>query len=184
MLLGYLLPTAAMYYPFSNVDHTMLASAIWQPSPILVNLLWAFFSSMSSSTKGGQDYIRVTLIASAILSTFSHIATTYICYTSSDLTYGSVFLPIDNGSLSFESAIHYIFQVDFLFVQIATTVWCFQSLVNVNASTPGIRPISPARAACFIVGGAVAVGPAATLSAVWYWREGQREKLESHSKAT
>lgn len=133
ILLGYLLPTGMMYYPYKNLDHTMLATAFWQPSPLLVNLLWAIFALFTSKTKSttaktaskhfGQSSIVIGTIAA-----ICHITTLYACFSADHptVTLKSIFVPIENAKGAFEDAVHFIFQIDYLIVFLATTVFCVQ----------------------------------------------------------
>jgi hypothetical protein len=168
--LGLLLPTAMMFYPFSNIDHTMLATAFWQPSPIYVNILWIIFATFTSGQGSAKQSIRTAYILSGLISLVSHQTTVFLCLISPELSLSAIFLPQQRANMSFDSAIHFFFQIDYLIIFISTTIWAFQNIMDVKRVTGGGTTGGVSTVLGLVVG-AIAIGPAATLSAVWYWRE-------------
>src|SRR5690349_294739 len=59
LVIGYLLPTLALYVPYGNVFTTQGVVALWQPSPWMVNILLValstVFSAGQSSLKQGPE---------------------------------------------------------------------------------------------------------------------------------
>lgn len=185
VIIGFLLPTALMFYPFGNIDWTMLATALWQPSPIIVNIIWVLLSALtpnptSASSRGANTstskrHVKAAYVLSGILSAISHLTTLYLCVTGiyPDVTFKSIFgtTPPPSGA-PFDDSVHFVFQVDYLVIFIATTVWCFQAMSEARARTSSQASlVKKVQQAVMLLLGVVAIGPAATLSAVWYWRE-------------
>lgn len=173
---GYLLPTLLVYYPFSDIDSTMIVVAFWQSTPIVVNLLWYGFSSLISSESGldanaDLRHVSRALLAPVILCSAAHGYVLYRCLSPNDpnVTLTSVFLPRQWAGMQFDEAVHFIFQVDYSVIFLATTIWSIQSVIDVKRWAD--EDVSAIGASILTLLGASISGPAATLCAVWYWRE-------------
>lgn len=171
--LGYLLPTALMFYPFGNIDYTMLATAFWQPAPVLVNIIWVILKQMSSSTGTARPHIRATLAVTGTVAAAAHIGTLYGIFSPSypSITPSSIFVPLEARATSFEEAAHFIFQIDYLLIFIASTIWCLQSRAE-DRVKGGKRGTRVADLVLLVVSVGL-VGPGATLAWVWYRRQGK-----------
>jgi hypothetical protein len=181
-----------MFYPFNNPDLTMIATAVWQPSPIFVNIIWAILSTIvgetpaTNSASGSKTtvkrYFFLAYIGAGLIGAISHISTLYACLSPAypDITFRSIFLPVERMALPFDEAVHFIFQIDYLIIFISTTVWCLQ--VSSEAQGTGNRSGGVMGRVLKLIAGVAAIGPAATLSAVWHMRENRLVKQDLAKK--
>jgi hypothetical protein len=201
IMLGYYLPSALLYYPYKHIDNTMIVTAFWQASPIYVNVLWTIFASPLPSAKPGQDgrsarNIKVTLLVVGAISALYHWTTIHRCLTSQNpnVNLHSVFLPRQYFGMTLEDALHYIFQIDYLFMFSATSVWCLQVYLR-DQGGPGIKRESENLESSnsrrrlgwnLVLGcsGLLTVGPGAVLCVVWYIREGRLQGRAEWSEKT
>ena len=176
VILGYLLPTALMFYPFQDLDYTMFATALWQPSPILVNIVWILLASITSSGSKAGNVLNAYLM-SGLLAAASHLVVLYQAFSSScpDVTVTSIFIPIERTTAPFEEAVHFIFQIDYLLIFIATSIWCIQTILALQTRLGRNATVL----ILAVLLGVPTIGPAATLSGVWYWREKKLARLEA-----
>jgi hypothetical protein len=183
-VIGYLIPTITIYYPFADVETTMAAVAFWQITPFVVNILWLLFSfrvgnpdsSNTGNAKNDAPYLKRIYATTFATSVLSHFFTLYLCF-SRYVSFTYIFLPREYQGMSFENAMNFIFQVDFWIIFLATMVWCFQAVWDIKRL--GFMNVGLLKAAVSIGLGAVVVGPGAVLSAVWWWRE---EKIRVDDK--
>lgn len=174
IILGYLLPTALMYYPFANIEHTMLATAFWQPSPVLVNITWFILSRFASSVGSPTPHLKAAIAIVGLIAAAGHVGTLYACISDRypSVTLSSIFLPTVGSSPSFEAATHFIFQIDYAVIFAATSVWCAQTFAEDRARA-GKKQGSALVDAVNVLLSTAVVGPGATLAWVWYGRQGK-----------
>jgi hypothetical protein len=112
LVIGYLVPTIALYIPWGDADVTQNLTALWQVSPAIPNLLLPLFSSFAASgansdseRAGDVKYLKRIYLAIGIVSMVTQFATFYVCLTSDnpELTLSYVFLP--NKSMWKESTV-------------------------------------------------------------------------------
>lgn len=177
LVLGYVLPTIACWLPvdYFDMDTIQALVAFWQVSPMVANLLWWLFSSMSSNTttKSQQYTLGPLHMVTILVSFISHLSTLYLCTTSADptLSLRFVFYPSLPEHASMPEAVHFIFQIDFWIICLATLVWALQGqleLISLRRTSITI-PIAFSLTAL----GALLFGPGAVVGAVWWWREGK-----------
>ena len=132
----------------------------------------------ASAVPADVRHLRRVYVFVGVLTTCVHFAVVYNLLTSTDPV-GSFsqafFLDFAAAKSSPTKALHYIFQVDFWIISIASTIWCWQAvwdLKQMRAITPGLP-----QAAILIALASVAWGPGAVMGAVWYWREGKMVTL-------
>ncbi len=178
-----------MYVPFGNINWSMIATAIWQPSPIMVNILWTFMSALISNgneaTKPKSTaHVKTALVVTGLVTAIGHLSALYLCTARiyPDVTFTSIFVPIQRTIMPFEDATHFIFQIDYAIIFIATTIWCFQSISDVERFINGGGFPESWKTLTTVLSAAVIVGPAATLSAVWYWRENKLSSFNGSRK--
>jgi hypothetical protein len=70
---------------------------------------------------------------------------------------------------SMSGALHYIFQADYGIIFVAAVAAAFLTLWDIERL--GIAKLSLSKAATLMAVGVICVGPAATVSGVWYARE-------------
>ncbi|EXJ70237.1 uncharacterized protein A1O5_06305 [Cladophialophora psammophila CBS 110553] len=201
LVIGYLIPTALMFLPYSAPDlwTTQAMVALWQPCPGYVDaLLWLLSKVYShagssqghaaaaaqqakhekaSSTQEADDvrYLNTVYTVSFAVAALSHVAVVLTCLFSSDSqhSFEHMFLPPSAGEvqLSLVQGIHGIFQADFWIIFAASAVWAYLAIWDLKRV--GLKKdINLGTALVGLVLGCVALGPAATITLVWWWREG------------
>lgn len=202
LVLGYLIPTILIYLPYSNVFITQGYVALWQPAPIIVNILLLIltpiFSAGSTEPKAKRDvdgsvedvkHLQRVYILSFIVGATSHWAAIAICFLSSDpnLSFTHTFWPRKdlwigrniNPTLS-EGLLH-IFQMDFWIIFASSLVWAYVAVLDVNRVTKSFVPASKALVVMTL--NTVLFGPAATIAAMWYSRESTLANLQKSKAA-
>ncbi|KAF3058454.1 hypothetical protein GL218_05559 [Daldinia childiae] len=144
LIIGYLIPTIAMCYPWGDVKTAQYLTAFWQPAPIFASVLVSIFSflvpsSPTSVAKNGDvKHLKRVYLITGLVTTVAHVGTLYACLTSDDprLSLSYVFLP--NRATWKDSmglGLHYIFQVDFFGAFGSTLFWCWLAVYDVLRMT-------------------------------------------------
>ncbi|KAK9416112.1 hypothetical protein SUNI508_09885 [Seiridium unicorne] len=190
ILVGYLVPTIALYIPWGDLNITQNLTALWQPAPVFPNVLLLVLvhllssSSSSRSTSGTSDvkHLKRIYLAIGVVSTITHLATLYVCLTSSNpqLSLSYVFLPNKaTWKLSTALGLHYIFQWDFWIIFTSSLVWCWIVVTDTLRSMQGGSRIwQKFVSAINLVLVSLVAGPGTTLALVWNWREDKLVKLQ------
>lgn len=196
VLLGYLLPTVALYYiPSEDVKMVQYVTAIWQPFPLFICVLLLVFSVFMSSSPsaankkdGDIPHLKRVYLVAGLVATAVHVSTIYTCVTSSDpqLSLGYVFLP-DKGLWKDNMALglHYIFQWDFWGAYGSSLFWCWLVVYDVLRLLIGkpnlVQLIQMALGIGFLT---LIAGPGTTIVTVWNWREDRLVMIENGVKGT
>lgn len=198
VVLGYLVPTALVYYvPWGYTRTVQQLVAFWQPSPIYVSVLLGVFSflvpsSSSSATtavakNADVKHLKRAYLVVGLVTAAAHAATVYTLLTSDDakLTFGYVFLP-DRATWkdSMALGLHYIFQVDFFGAFGATLIWGWVVVYDVLRILGKPGAIDFIKTVLGIVFVTVVAGPGTALVMVWNWREDRLVMIESGVKGT
>ncbi|KAF7537311.1 hypothetical protein G7054_g3848 [Neopestalotiopsis clavispora] len=193
LVIGYLVPTIALYIPWGDADITQNLTALWQVSPAIPNLLLPLFSSFAPS--GGSDskkpadvkYLKRIYLAIGIVSMVTQFATFYVCLTSDNpqLTLSYVFLP--NKSMWKESTVlglHYIFQWDLWVIYVSSLVFCYLVVADtVRYANGKFTTYDNTMSIINITLFSVLLGPATTMAMGWNWREDWLvKKIEQNQK--
>ncbi|KAK6086305.1 FAD binding domain-containing protein [Seiridium cupressi] len=189
ILVGYLVPTLALYIPWGDLNITQNLTALWQPAPvfpnvlllILVPLLSSSSSSRSASETSDVKHLKRIYLAIGVVSMITHLATLYVCLTSSNpqLSLSYIFLPNKaTWKLSTALGLHYIFQWDFWIIFTSSLVWCWIAVTDTLRSMQGGSRIwQKLVSAINLVLVSLVAGPGTTLALVWNWREDRLVKL-------
>ncbi|KAJ5295636.1 hypothetical protein N7508_010457 [Penicillium antarcticum] len=199
VLIGYFLPSMMLFFPLENAPVTRQAFiALWQPVPVYVVLLTEVFSRIikcveksksirpSTDSKLNLDLpsLQMLYAVTGCIAACFHLALLASWYVSSSEFLIRAFIPMDSfvEVSTLADGIFVFFQNDFLLVAAASLLWCWSSVWDLYRM--GILNFSMWVALVALIIGSVAVGPGATVAAVWYWREGvmsQRKfRLISH----
>lgn len=195
VIVGYLVPTLAMYIPGLSASTAQLLTFIWQPAPMFVNILLLLSSLLLSSTapRGARNpdikHLKRVYSAAGIISAINHVVTLYVCSTSTNpqLSLSYVFLPNRNAwTQSTTAGLHYMFQIDWWFCFAPTLLWCWIAVYDVHRLLLGgkVSTSHLATWAVYIVVLTVALGPGGMLSVVWSWREDRLVMIESGVRGT
>ncbi|KGO63138.1 Monooxygenase, FAD-binding [Penicillium expansum] len=189
LILGFVVPTIMLFFPLADALNTrQVFIALWQPAPVYVVILTQIFSrvikSISSSTITNTDsataeskpnrdipylqtlYAVVGGIAAcfhmALLLSWAALGTNFITKT---------FIPSEAFAqvTTIADGVFIFFQNDFLLITAATLLWCLASVWDLYRI--GVSNFSWQVALVGLILGSLAIGPGATVAAVWYWRE-------------
>ncbi|KAI1462589.1 hypothetical protein F4805DRAFT_2388 [Annulohypoxylon moriforme] len=185
-VLGYLVPTVALYYGAWDIQTVQFLTAFWQPSPILVSallLIFSFITSSSTTAKNGDvKYLKLVYLLAGFVSSVSHFSTIYLSLTSDNpqLSLSYIFLPNrETWKDSMALGLHYIFQVDFFGAFGSTLFWSW--LVTYDTlRVQGRSSVSSLVQAVFGIGITTLVaGPGTAIMMVSNWRENMLAAVES-----
>ncbi|KAI3326278.1 hypothetical protein HD806DRAFT_532925 [Xylariaceae sp. AK1471] len=199
LVVGYLVPTLAMYIPGLSAETAQLLTFIWQPAPLFVNILLLISSfllpstSTASSRRGVKNldvkHLKRVYAVVGTVSAINHVITLYVCATSSNpqLSFSYVFLPNrDIWMQSTTAGLHYIFQIDWWGCFMPTLFWCWVAVYDVHRLLLGAAASTTQliKWAVYIVALTVALGPGGMLAVVWSWREDRLIMIESGVRGT
>lgn len=178
LILGYIIPTGIMYMPFLDIETQQLLIAFWQPSPILVNILWYIFTKVIPSSETSKEdiietraYVNLIYATVIFVSAFTHVSVVVACLTSSrpDVGLSSVMLPFHRDEWTMDEALLFIFQIDFWVIFAAALTACYISIWDL--SSLGLTTMGIWGGIFELSTVAVLLGPGAAVGLGWYWRE-------------
>ena len=194
VMIGYSLPTVLLFIPWDDPLTLQNVESFWQISPMLVPLLCTTFASFHPSRrrKAAQqsrqmnetfpdlNSLKRLYLIVGILGLLFHVCCVVKVIHDTELTLSSVFWPdFATQEKTLGEGVKFMFLVDLWALEMATFVWSCQAVWDLkrigrtNANIP--------KAVALVAAGTVFLGPGATLSAVWYWRE---DKLAQMSFTT
>jgi hypothetical protein len=194
VILGYIIPTIAMYYPWNNNFLQQNMIAFWQFAPLVVNILTfilELYYFMNENLKGvvienpDVKYLNRIYIFAGAITAINHIGTLLICLTSSNpqLSLRYVFLPDSSKRLiSTTLDVHYIFQIDEWWSFGPSLIWCWIAIFDIQRLNGSLSVLGMAKVALGIAAGTLLLGPGATMALVWYRREEMLVQLERAEK--
>ncbi|KAI1087365.1 hypothetical protein F5B19DRAFT_475936 [Rostrohypoxylon terebratum] len=188
VVLGYFIPTVALFYGTWDIQTVQYLTAFWQPSPIYVSallVLFSFFTSPSSTTATTKNHdikhLKLVYLLAGLVSGFSHLSTAYLSLTSDDplLSLSYIFLPNratwrDSTALG----LHYIFQVDFFGAFGSGLFWSWLLTYDVLRIEGRPRASSLIQAVLGIGITTLVAGPGSAIMMVYSWRESRLAKIE------
>jgi hypothetical protein len=185
-MVGYIIPTTILLLPVGGQEARQAVLALWQPAPVYVSLLTLLFSKAFEiierfprnglpkpikDVDGDIHHLKGVYKVTGIMSACFHVSIILGCIITTELSLNRVFVPRDSFApvASIGDGVFVFFQNDFLMVAVSTLLWCWASMSDLYRV--GMSDVSPLPAAGTILVLGMAVGPGATLAAVWYWRE-------------
>ncbi|KAI0108381.1 hypothetical protein F4814DRAFT_55859 [Daldinia grandis] len=193
VIIGYLIPTIAMYYPQGDVKTVQYLTALWQPTPVFASVLISIFSFLgpSSPTSVAKDgdvkHLKRAYLIIGLITTVAHVATLYTCLTSDDprLSLSYVFLPNrTTWKDSMGLGLHYIFQIDFFGAFGSTLLWCWLAVYDVLRILGKPTTMDLIKTVLGIGFVTIVAGPGTATISVWSWREDRLVMIESGVKGT
>jgi hypothetical protein len=179
LLLGYIIPSLGLAYPFQDDRSLQAYLAFWQITPMLISLMWVPMAWITKASSNGKAvppdmdirYLNITYALSFLAGFLPHVALLYICVTSIETTYSLdfIFTPRQPREPNWDSALFFIFQVDLVAAFASMVLWCLQvrlELINLGRSPYGI-----AYTLFGTVIESIVLGPGAFISATCWWRE-------------
>ncbi|KAI1104774.1 hypothetical protein F4804DRAFT_351748 [Jackrogersella minutella] len=190
-VLGYLAPTAALWYvPWGDVTTVQHLTLFWQPSPIYVSALvslFSFFAPSATAKNGDVKHLKRVYLAAGIVSTASHFLMLYNCLTSDNpqLSLSYVFLP--NRAAwkdSMTMGLHYIFQWDFFGAFGSLLFWCWLVVYDVLRILGQSGPLPLIKTVFGIAFVTLVASPGTAIAMVCSWREDRLVMIESGIRGT
>lgn len=181
-IVGYVVPTVLMFIPWSSPYAVQNFEALWQASPMFVPLfcqILGYFRAPSSSDepakKGNRDfpdvaYLKNIYVVTGALGLLLHVFCAVKISASHDVSFDSVFWPnFSPQPKPLGEGLRAIFMADFWGFYIATYIWLCMAVWDVKRV--GRTRVNVVKASILIAIGHLLIGPGASMSAVWYWRE-------------
>ncbi|KAH6871228.1 FAD-binding domain-containing protein [Thelonectria olida] len=182
--IGYILPTILMFLPWNDPYTVQDFESLWQPSPMFVPLICGILGYIYARR---HSLALVPRNAKLAFPDIPHLQNLYVvtgalglllhayCFTrilsSPDLSLTSVFWPDFTAQpKEFGEGLRSIFLSDFWGFHAATYAWLCMAVWDLKRM--GRTSVDIGKAAALIAFGSFIIGPGATMSAVWYWREG------------
>ncbi|TVY36536.1 FAD-dependent monooxygenase [Lachnellula subtilissima] len=183
VMIGYTLPTILMFLPWKDPNTVQNFEALWQLSPMLVPLLCTILGKIYVKK---NNIVRVPRQAKQAFPDIPHLKRLYVvsgalglllhvyCFakirSSPYLSLTSVFWPdFTAQSRGLGEGLRALFLADFWGFEVATYGWLCMAVWDVKRM--GRTTTDIGKAMVLIALGTLIVGPGATMSAVWYWRE-------------
>lgn len=174
-----------MYLPFSDPDLSITQAivALWQPTPLIVNLLIYTISTVygkgpvtskkvTSAPPDDLKYLNRVYLTCFAVTAVTHFGIILQCLSSADphmsLTYALGRVPVSD-QMSMTEGLHYIFQADFWIIFTAALAGTYLTLWDLQRI--GKTDLSLTYFAAGMTVAVIFVGPAATIAGVWYIRE-------------
>lgn len=190
VIIGYLLPTIAAYVPFTDPDFYIHQGIIglWQFSPLIVNLLLLVFSTVAKSSSRTKDirsshedvgYVKNLYLLCMVVSAAAHFGMLYSCTLqpkgfSNTLYKVLVIQPSKFYSPLESDVLHHIFLVDLYGIGSTAFLWTFT--VAYDTKLLGLTEVNMPLLVLISLLASIAVGPAAVISYIWWWREDKIRK--------
>ncbi|KAI9745064.1 MAG: hypothetical protein M1818_001342 [Claussenomyces sp. TS43310] len=184
--IGYVLPTVLMFMPWKDPATIQNFEALWQPSPMFVPLLTVIFALIYSWRNPQKDhltplasdepedlpYLKRIYIVTGILGVMLHLGVMIQLLTSTDPehTLSSVFVPDFRAEAkTLGEGLRSLFMADFWGFYVASYVWCCSAVWDLKRV--GRTNVHTGKASAGILLANFILGPGATMSGLWYWRE-------------
>ncbi|GIC87473.1 FAD-dependent oxidoreductase [Aspergillus udagawae] len=193
LMLGFIVPTMLLFWPFASSGTRQALIALWQPAPVWISSLTTAFSAAtavvsriikreansSADTNSDLPHLRTIYQTTGAIAACFHLSLIIGSLVSSELSLTSLFIPKNSFAPveSLADGVFVFFQNDFLLVAAAAFLWCLVSIWDLNRS--GLSDVDLRVVFCAISGGYAAIGPGATTAAVWFWREGVMSRVPS-----
>ncbi|KAH8896928.1 FAD-binding domain-containing protein [Thozetella sp. PMI_491] len=183
VMIGYTLPTILMFFPWKDPYVIQNFEALWQVSPMLVPLICSTLASIymrrNRQTRvppkakvqfSDLAYLKNLYVVTGVLGLFLHMYCIIKIVSSSQMSLTSVFYPdFTAQAKSFGEGLRSLFLADFWGFYAATYGWLCMAVWDLKRM--GRTAVSVGQASALIALSSIIVGPGATMSAVWYWRE-------------
>lgn len=186
IVIGYVVPTVLMFLPWKDPVLIQNFAALWQPSPMFVPILSSIFAVIykwispqkdSKTPKASEEpadlpYLKRIYIITGLLGALLHFGVMFQLLTSTDPNHSlsSVFIPdFSAEKKSLGEGIRSLFMADFWGFYVASYVWCCSAVWDLKRVGRTNADVGKTSAAILL--GNIILGPGATMSVVWYFRE-------------
>ncbi|KAH7385692.1 FAD-binding domain-containing protein [Pyrenochaeta sp. MPI-SDFR-AT-0127] len=183
VVIGYALPTLLMFLPWKDPYTIQNFETLWQPSPMFVPLICSAagfiyaraFNLTPTPLKAKQTFpdiphLQRLYITTGILGFLLHVYCLSKIISSPNMSLVSVFWPdFSSQPKVLGEGLRSLFLADFWGFYVATYAWLCMAVYDLKRV--GRTDVDVGRSSVLIALGNFVVGPGATMSAVWYWRE-------------
>lgn len=183
VMIGYALPTVLMFLPWTDANTIQNFETLWQVSPMLVPLFCSVLgyvyvkqhnikpvSRVAKQAFPDVAHLKKLYVVSGALGVLLHIYCVARIFSSSEISFASVFWSdLSMQPKPFGEGLLALFLTDFWGFFAATYAWLCMAVWDLRRM--GRTDVDTAKASAIIALSNVAIGPGATMSAVWYWRE-------------
>lgn len=181
---GYLIPYLLMMWPWKDRMISQFTTALWQPSPVYVQILvivFGYFMSDTSQGYAGDDptkpladvsELKRAYVLGGAFSALLHLGTVLTLLSSNDpaLSFSAVFLP--NAGLTVDpvfAGFQNVWLPDFWIFVTASVLWCCFAVYDLKRV--GRAVVDVGKASALLILGSVVLGPSTVMAATWYYRE-------------
>ena len=190
VMVGYTIPAILMFVPWTNPYVMQNFEALWQVSPMLVPIFCSILgylytkerttpSASPKASKPFEDvaYLKALYTVSGLLGVMLHVYCIVRILGSPDISLASVFWPdFSAQAKTFGEGLHALFMADFWGFYLASYGWLCMAVWDLRRM--GRTDVDVTKASCLIALSSFAIGPGATMSLVWYWREDALAKTD------
>jgi hypothetical protein len=183
VLIGYALPTVLMYMPWKDPSTIQNFESLWQPSPMFIPLICGVLGYLyvkrykivqiprrASEAFPDVPHLKRLYFVTGVLGAVLHVYSLSKILSSPDLSLASVFWPDFSAQpKDLTEGLKSLFLADFWGFQVASYAWLCMAVWDVKRM--GRTTVGIGSASALIALGSLIIGPGATMSAVWYWRE-------------
>ncbi|GAB7352388.1 hypothetical protein MBLNU459_g2821t1 [Dothideomycetes sp. NU459] len=183
IMLGYATPTVLMFLPWKDPNTIQTFETLWQISPLLVPLISGVLSYYFTKRHDLKSvppiakrvfpdvaHLEILYTLSGILGFLLHVYCLARISSSRELSFVSVFWSdFSAAPKALGEGIKDVFLADFWGFQVATYAWLCMAVWDVKRM--GRTSVDTWKASALIALGSFVIGPGATMSMVWYWRE-------------
>ncbi|KAL2064309.1 hypothetical protein VTL71DRAFT_4803 [Oculimacula yallundae] len=178
LLLGYVVPTVAMFNPTASISTLQAWNFIWQPFPVYLAILHVIFSRLLPNTermdrtfnvKGDLPWLRTIYFTTALTSAVMWIYTLFVSPTPLSQVFLSGLLDRDTTFKTNEEGMRMFLKYDEVFCFTSAAIWvllCFSDLKREGRLTA-----SWGKVLAVYAGLSLGLGPGTGLVSMWWWRE-------------
>ncbi|KAJ5995781.1 hypothetical protein N7481_002758 [Penicillium waksmanii] len=183
LILGFIVPTILLFFPFKDTESLQAVIAAWQPAPALVSCFTYVFAKLANAVvkkPSGQNpgspgddmfHLRAIYQTTGTIAACIHLSVVIGCFISNEISLMQIFVPGDSFARveTLADGVFVFFQNDFLLVTAASFIW---SLVNIaDLHRAGLSRVDWKAGLGYLMAGFVLIGPGASAAALWFWRE-------------
>ncbi|EXJ84881.1 hypothetical protein A1O3_05556 [Capronia epimyces CBS 606.96] len=183
VMIGYTLPTILMFLPWKSPYAIQNAETLWQPAPMFVPIICSILGYLyvkrhnlvhvqrkAKETFPDMPHLKRLYVVSGVLGVALHVYSLAKIVSSPSMSLTSVFWPDFTAQPKpLGEGLRSLFLADFWGFYVATYVWLCMATWDLRRM--GRTNVDIGQASALIALASFVIGPSATMSAVWYWRE-------------
>jgi hypothetical protein len=183
VMVGYTLPTILMFIPWKDPNTMQNFEALWQVCPMIVPLICGILGyfyvrrhSLKPVSPAAKQvfpdiaHLKMLYVVSGVLGLVLHFYCLARICSSPNISLTSVFWPDFSAQRkAFGEGLRALFLTDFWGFYVATYAWLCMAVWDVKRM--GRTAADIGKSSALIALSSFVIGPGATMSAVWYWRE-------------